>query len=138
MNSWVLGTNHKELTPHEILDIYAARMSIEELFRDFKNHRFGWSLRTARTTSTHRYSILMLIGSLAYFVVMKVGISVERVGEHLKFQSNSLKSRRVLSLFFLGKELIRLGFYQLCYLTFTQIIKLVRPDIYCSLKTGDT
>lgn len=138
MQSWVLGTNHKELTSAQILEIYASRMHIEELFRDFKNHRFGWSLRTARTRSTCRYAIMILIALLSYFIVMMVGISMEKTGEHLKLQSNSLKSRRVLSLFFLGKEAVRLGFYKLCYLRFAQIIELVRPGIYSVSKTGDT
>ena len=113
-------------------------MHIEELFRDFKNHRFGWSLRVARTSSTRRYAILILIAFLAYFVVMMVGILMEKTGEHLRLQSNSLKSRRVLSLFFLGKEGVRLGFYKSCYLRFTQIIERVRLGIYCVLQTGDT
>ena len=69
---------------------------------------------------------------------MMVGISMEKTGKHLKLQSNSLKSRRVLSLLFLGKEGVRLEFYKSYYLRFTQIIERVRLGIYCVLKTGDT
>ena len=34
---WVLGSNHEDLSAQEIIDIYALRMQIEELFRDLKN-----------------------------------------------------------------------------------------------------
>ena len=138
MQSWVLGTNHKDLTPDHILEIYAGRMHIEELFRDLKNHRFGWSLRTARTKSACRYAIMILIAFLSYFIVMMVGISMEKTKDHLKYQSNSITSRRVLSLFFLGKEVLRLGSFDFSNLKIPPIIKIIKSDIYLVSKTGDT
>ena len=140
MQSWVLGTNHQDLTPDHILEIYARRMHIEELFRDLKNHRFGWSLRTARTKSACRYAIMILIAFLSYFIVMMVGISMEKSRDHLKYQSNSITSRRVLSLFFLGKEVLRLrgfDFSNLKVHLIIKIIKIIKWYIYLISKTGD-
>ena len=92
-----------------MIDVYEHRMRIEELFRDFKNSRFGWSLGESLTRDANRSTVLVLIGLIGYFIVTLLGVIAEKKGLHLQFQTNSLKSRRVLSLFFLGKEIIRLG-----------------------------
>ena len=107
LEAWVLGTNHMHLSAKEIMEIYGHRMRIEEFFRDIKNHRFGWSLKEIITHSSERYAVLLLISVLAYFVVMMVGTFAEVRKIHLQYQSNSISHRRVLSLFFLGKEMIR-------------------------------
>ena len=107
--SWVLGTNRTDLSAQQVIDVYEHRMRIEELFRDFKNSRFGWSLGESLTRDANRSTVLVLIGLIGYFIVTLLGVIAEKKGLHLQFQTNSLKSRRVLSLFFLGKEIIRLG-----------------------------
>ena len=107
--SWVLGTNRTDLSAQQVIDVYAHRMRIEELFRDFKNSRFGWSLGESLTRDANRSTVLVLIGLIGYFVVTLLGVIAEKRRLHLQFQTNSLTSRRVLSLFFLGKEVVRLG-----------------------------
>ena len=107
--SWVLGTNRTDLSAQQVIDVYAHRMRIEELFRDFKNSRFGWSLGESLTRDANRSTVLVLIGLIGYFVVTLLGVIAEKRRLHLQFQTNSLTSRRVLSLFFLGKEIVRLG-----------------------------
>ena len=81
---------------------------------------------------------MILIALLSYFIVMMVGISMEKTRDHLKYQSNSITSRRVLSLFFLGKEALRLGSFDFSNLKIPPIIKIIKSDIYLVSKTGDT
>jgi hypothetical protein len=85
-----------------VVDVYRTRMQIEQTFRDLKNHRWGWSLRHCGSRSHDRLEILLLLGAIATFVQQLVGIAAERAGAHHRHQANTLRSRRVLSYFFLG------------------------------------
>ena len=100
---WILATNISELSPKKIMAIYATRMQIEETFRDTKSVRFGWSFRHARTRHSQRYAVMLLLAALAGMVVTLLGIAAERKRLHLRFQANTIRHRRVLSLFQLGK-----------------------------------
>ena len=51
--------------------LYGQRMTIEELFRDHKNKRNGWSLRDTQITKPDRIDRLLLILALAYQPVSK-------------------------------------------------------------------
>ena len=95
-----------EETAAEIDRIYALRMRIEECYRDTKSHRFGWSFEDARATTADRYAVLLLIATLAMFVVLLIGQASERKGLHVLFQANTIRSKRILSLFFLGRQMI--------------------------------
>ena len=86
--------------------IYATRMQIEETFRDTKSIRFGWSFRHARTHSAQRYGVMLLLAALAGFVLTIIGVAAESNQLHLGFQANTIRHRRVLSLFQLGKLII--------------------------------
>ena len=103
---WVIGTS-LNYSPDKIIELYSLRMQIEESFRDIKNPRFGWSFRHAFSRSAERYNVLMLISALATLVVTAIGRLAEEAGCAADYQANTIRNRRVLSLFFLGKELIR-------------------------------
>ena len=103
---WFLATNLAEISPKKILAVYATRMQIEETFRDTKSVRFGWSFRHARTQSAQRYAVLLLLAALAGFVLTVIGLAAERKRLHLRFQANTIRHRRVLSLFQLGTLII--------------------------------
>src|SRR4051812_39986118 len=60
---WLLATNLWRHSPSEIVAIYAARMCIEESFRDTKSHRYGWAFDYARSSSRQRLEVLMLVGA---------------------------------------------------------------------------
>ena len=90
-----------------ICDLYATRMQIEETFRDTKNPRFGWSLQHARYRSTRRIDNLFLLIALAMLAVMLLGSAAEAANRHLAYQSNTIKTRRVLSWFVLGNCIIQ-------------------------------
>lgn len=104
---WLLATSLPQANAATICDLYATRMQIEETFRDTKNPRFGWSLQQARYRSTRRIDNLFLLIALAMLAVMLLGAAAEAANRHLAYQSNTIKTRRVLSWFMLGNCIIQ-------------------------------
>ena len=49
-------------------------MTIEELFRDDKNKRNGWSLRDTKITRPDRLDRLLLILAIAYLLLCGIGL----------------------------------------------------------------
>ena len=102
---WLLVTS-LDLTSKAVVNIYAKRMQIEEIFRDTKNSRFGWCLRHARSRSAARLTILLLLAAIAMLAVILVGRAAEVAGVRARYQANT-ETRRVLSLFMLGLQILR-------------------------------
>lgn len=106
---WVLATSLKggESISKKIIKNYALRMQIEQNFRDDKSERWGFGMRYSRTTSTQRITILLLLAAIASYVLLLFGIASESKELHRKFQANTVRNRRVLSLLTLGKQVIK-------------------------------
>lgn len=104
---WLLATSLSHASAVTICELYATRMQIEETFRDTKNSRFGWSLQQARYRSTQRLDNLFLLIALAMLAVTLLGAAAEATNRHLGYQSNTIKTRRVLSWFVLGNYIIQ-------------------------------
>lgn len=109
---WLLVSNLPQQynQAKRIVSIYATRMQIEESFRDLKNVRHGFKFEFQRCKTTQRVAILLLIATLATFVCWLMGLALESRGEHRLMQCNTTKHKRVLSIFFIGCEAIRLGY----------------------------
>lgn len=90
-----------------IQQYYKQRMTIEEGFRDMKSSRYGLGLEEGRSKVKTRRNILLLIAMLASLIAWITGMAGERMKLQYQYQSNSIKHRRVVSLFFLGCRLIR-------------------------------
>jgi hypothetical protein len=107
-NAWILVTSlsHKRFPGGFVRDRYKKRMQIEQNFRDDKSPRFGFGWRMARTTCPKRIAILCLIASLAAFFLWCIGVLAEKLGLHKKYQANTISAHRVLSLPFLGRQII--------------------------------
>ena len=99
---WVLATTREDLTPDEVVALYALRMRIEEMFRDAKNSRFGWSLAHTGTRCARRLEVLLLITALAILAVILIGAAAEEAGCTRFLQANTTRRRAVLSLFRIG------------------------------------
>jgi len=98
---WLLATSLK-CNPQTVVELYALRMEIEQNFRDAKNHRWGFSVIHARCRSNKRWEVLLLIGAIAILVQLSAGVAAEQLNLHHRHQANTIRTRRVLSLFFLG------------------------------------
>ncbi|MDP7040354.1 MAG: IS4 family transposase [Myxococcota bacterium] len=103
---WLLATTRTDLSAAQLCRCYATRMQIEEVFRDTKNPRFGWSFAHARSRCAHRHAVLLLLAALAAWVLTVVGLAAEHSQLHLRYQANTIRRRRVLSLFHLGKTIV--------------------------------
>jgi hypothetical protein len=109
---WLIATSLKNCSAKTIVDYYAARMQIEESFRDTKNARYGLALRFTGTRITQRLTVLMLIAHIVMLTLYLIGCAAEAKKLHLTLQSNSVKKRRVLSPIYLGCLLVKCRKYK--------------------------
>jgi len=70
---WFLMTDQKG-SAQQICRLYGQRMTIEQLFRDDKSKRNGWSLRDTKITQPDRIDRLLLILAIAYLLLCGVGL----------------------------------------------------------------
>ncbi|SFB53926.1 Transposase DDE domain-containing protein, partial [Pseudomonas sp. NFIX10] len=108
---WLLASNlpADQWNPSKIVAIYKQRMQIEEGFRDVKSEYFGVGVTRHRSHCPRRIEVLLLISALANYIICLTGLQAREAGHERRFQSNSLKRRRVLSLWRLGLEYWRSG-----------------------------
>ena len=128
---WLLVSSlgQDEVSAKQVIQLYRTRMQIEEGFRDIKNQRIGFSLSETRTRSPERLANLLLVGMLATLVVWLMGRLAEEKQWHYQYQANTVKSHRVLSLFYLGCLLIIQGEFDFTKHELQYAITLVQQDM---------
>lgn len=106
---WLLAVSPEleHLSANAVVNVYAKRMQIEEEFRDLKNERFGLGLSANRSRRNRRLSVLLLIACLASFLLRLIGEIAHAHHIERQCQSNTRRSRPVLSLLTLARQLIR-------------------------------
>jgi hypothetical protein len=62
----------------QLCRLYGQRMTIEQLFRDDKSKRNGWSLRDTKITKPDRIDRLLLILAIAYLLLCGVGLIAKK------------------------------------------------------------
>ena len=112
---WLIVTSkpNKYNSAKKIIDSYAKRMKIELEFRSTKNMQFGVGLDMARSRDEKRLEILLLIGALAMFMLWLVGLAGENKSLQYNYQANTIKKHRVLSLIYLGMQIIKEDKYEI-------------------------
>lgn len=85
---WFLMTS-LQAGPAQISHLYGQRMTIEELFRDGKNKRNGWSLRDTKITRPERLDRLVLILAIAYLLLCGIGLIALRTLSPAAWSSSS-------------------------------------------------
>jgi hypothetical protein len=108
LDPWLLATSISCGNAAYIVSLYARRMQIEETFRDAKNHRFGWCLSDARTSTHQRTLMLLLLAIFAMAIATLIGLSAEAAGAHRAYQANTV-TYRALSLFVLACTMLQRG-----------------------------
>jgi hypothetical protein len=105
---WLLATSLPNTygAAKRIMKLYALRMQIEETFRDCKGRRWGFGLQYARSRDPQRWEMLLLIGTLATVIHWLVGLAATARHYARHFQANTLKKRAVLSVCFLGQQVL--------------------------------
>lgn len=106
--AWVIASSmFGRLMAKRVIKIYKSRMQIEEGFRDLKSSKTGFGFEHAYSKKIDRIEILLLISAIASFIAWIIGWAAEKNNLHFQFQSNTIKKRRVLSLFYLGCQIIK-------------------------------
>lgn len=94
---WLLvcSKDLRRFRPEEIVAMYAARMQIEESFRDTKSVTLGMGLEIARSRSALRLQGLLLIHTLAAFLLWHIGQLAETEGLHRRFRATTRQAREL-------------------------------------------
>jgi len=101
--------------------LYGQRMDIEQLFRDGKNKRAGWSLRDTGINRPERLDRLILILALAYLLLMGVGLIAQDRLDPRHWSSNRRSDSA--SLFTIGQCMLeRIGLRGLIHAIQTQLL----------------
>jgi hypothetical protein len=108
---WLLAVCPRltHLSAQAVVAVYAQRMQIEESFRDLKSERFGLGFSANRSTQQDRLGVLLLVGCLAAFVLRLIGEVGKARQMEFQFQSNTRRSRPVISVISLGLQLVQHG-----------------------------
>ena len=97
----------REWSARRMVKGYEKRMHIEETFRDLKSHRWGYGLQYARSYSSKRYENMLMFTTLAVLATWLVGMATKMQHLGKRFQANTETSRNVLSVFFLGRRMLK-------------------------------
>ncbi len=90
--------------PAQISDLYAKRMTIEQVFRDHKSKRNGWGLRNTQIKSAQRLDRLLLILALAYLLLCGMGLLAKQSRKPGDWCSNSKTG--TCSIFVIGQQML--------------------------------
>lgn len=105
---WILVSSLRGFSAvNRVIKIYKFRMTIEGGFRDNKSPEFGFSMNENFTIKARRYTVWLLLATLAAFIAWIIGYAAEQKNLHYDFQANTYRHRRVLSFFYLGCQIVR-------------------------------
>lgn len=100
---WFLMTDLRR-PPVALTEVYAKRMTVEELFRDAKSKRNGFSLRHTKITKPDRIDRLLLILVLAYWLLCGIGLVAQQ--RYRPGQWCSSNDPRQCSVFTIGRIML--------------------------------
>lgn len=113
----VTSLTHNSTMTNKVIKIYQARMQIEEAIRDLKSTKYGLGFEHMMSYKPKRILMLLMVAMIVAFIAYFTGMIAESKNLHLKFQANTIKHRRVLSLFYLGRRIIKKSIKEKNYLT---------------------
>lgn len=120
-NGWILFSSLKK-PASVIVRAYKKRMQIEQNFRDIKNERYGIGLRRNQSKSLKRVSMLFFLSTIVIMILWWIGLMTETEKGHYKYQANSIKRKRVVSLVKLGGLVAR---HEIKKLTWRRLHRIV-------------
>jgi hypothetical protein len=125
---WLLAVSPglEHLSAESAVTIYSKRMQIEEEFRDLKNVNLGLGFSANRTKHGKRLAVLLLIACLTTFLLRLIGQIAQANQMERQCQSNTRRSRPVLSLINLARQLARKGHLVFSYHEFMAALRHLR------------
>ena len=88
----VLGTD-LDWNWRKVVEVFKRRMSIEELFRDEKNIRYGWGLRQMKIGTAARLERMLLVLAFAYLLLLMMGLVCRESMSEAHWASASTKTK---------------------------------------------
>jgi hypothetical protein len=126
---WVIVTSVITNTkPEKIITRYKRRMKIEHEFRNNKNNKWGLGLNETRTRDCIKLTILLLVAAIAMLAIYLIGLVAEQNLMHYKYQVNSIKDHRVISLIFLGLQIIEHDLNKIARTDVENAFKLIQQN----------
>lgn len=106
---WLLVASPRlaKLTARQVVRLYRQRMQIEEAFRDLKSQHYGEGLERSRSRSDGRFTVLVLVASLAALLLWLLGTAATHQGLDQRLRPGSRK-RNAYSRLFLARLLLTL------------------------------
>jgi hypothetical protein len=106
---WLLvaSTRLVDWPAKRLVKVYKQRMQIELSFRDMKSQHFGAGLECSASKGEQRFTVLVLIASLAAILLWLIGAAAERCGLPERLRPNNRK-RRAYSRVFRARLLLTL------------------------------
>jgi hypothetical protein len=97
-DAWCIATSDRSLTGAEVKRRYGKRFSCEEMFRDFKDLRYGWGLSWTHIGTAQRRDRLFLLASMAFVPLILLDAAGEHTGLDKRLKTSTRPGRQ-LSLF---------------------------------------
>lgn len=101
----VLGTD-LDWNWRKVVAVFEGRMSVEELFRDEKNIRYGWGLRQTKVGSHGRLARLLVILAFAYLLLLVIGLVCRDTMSEKHWTSATTKSNDQACGFTIGRFML--------------------------------
>lgn len=110
---WLLVASPRlsNLSARQVVRFYRQRMQIEEAFRDLKSQHYGEGLERSRSRRAGRFTVLVLIASLAAFLLWLLGTAATHQGVDQRLRPGSRK-RNAYPRLFLARLLLTLETYR--------------------------
>lgn len=128
---WILATNLPKVYPAtKVLNAYKKRMQIEESFRDIKSARYGLGGRTIQTRCVYRWGISMLLAAIVQITLWIIGVIGHSQGFQKKFQSNTVRDKKVFSYFYLGKLIVEFNKLHELFFDFDNLPSIIDRELH--------
>lgn len=97
-DAWCIASSRRALPGREVKRLYGKRFSCEEMFRDFKDLRYGWGLSWTHIRRPERRDRLFLLAAMAFVLLTLLGAAGEHAGLDKRLKT-STRPGRELSLY---------------------------------------
>lgn len=104
-DAWFLATS-MDVAKTAVVRLYGKRFTIEENFRDIKDHRFGLALSDTTIGTPQRRDRMLFLLMLATVLMTMIGAASEKLGLDRSLRVNTVKNKRTHSLLRQARELI--------------------------------
>ena len=94
-DAWCIASSLRDVSGKEVKRRYGKRFSCEEMFRDFKDIRYGWGLSWTHIKDPGRRDRLFLLASIAFVLLILLGAAGEHTGLDHRIKASNRPGRQL-------------------------------------------